>query len=106
MSPSETAAREARPFDAPAAGARPAAVPFYDADADLGRLSGRAVAVIGYGSQGHAHAQNLRDAGVDVRVGLHEGSASRGRAAGAGLRVSSVAAAVADADVVSILVPD
>jgi len=91
---------------APAEYAPPAARVLYDADADLGRLRGRTVAVIGYGSQGHAHALNLRDAGVSVRVGLHATSRSRAKAQQAGLRVSSVSEAVAGADVVSILVPD
>ena len=79
---------------------------FYDDDADLAVIQGRRVAVIGYGSQGHAHALNLRDSGVDVRVGLAEGSTSRPKAEAEGLRVLSVAAAVAEADVVVILTPD
>ena len=79
---------------------------FYDADADLSVIQGRQVAVIGYGSQGHAHAQNLRDSGVDVRVGLPEGSKSRARAEAAGFRVLTVAEAAKEADVVMILVPD
>ena len=60
---------------------------YYDADADLSRLTGRRVAIIGYGSQGHAHALSLRDSGVDVRIGLPEGSRSRGNAEKEGLRV-------------------
>ena len=80
--------------------------PLYDADADPARLRGRTVAVIGFGSQGHAHALNLAQSGVDVRVGLYEGSRSRARAESAGLRVSSVGDAVAAASIVSILVPD
>ena len=64
---------------------------FYDDDADLSIIAGRKVAVIGYGSQGHAHALNLRDSGVDVRVGLREGSASRAKAENEGLRVVTVA---------------
>ena len=60
---------------------------FYDDDADLAVIQGRKVAVIGYGSQGHAHALNLRDSGVDVRVGLAEGSKSRPKAEAEGLRV-------------------
>ena len=62
---------------------------FYDDDADLSVIQGRKVAVIGYGSQGHAHALNLRDSGVDVRVGLAEGSASKAKAEAEGLRVVS-----------------
>ncbi|MFK0119580.1 ketol-acid reductoisomerase [Streptomyces sp. NPDC090994] len=79
---------------------------FYDADADLSVIQGRKVAVIGYGSQGHAHALSLRDSGVDVRVGLHEGSASKAKAEEQGLRVVSVAEAAAEADVIMILIPD
>ncbi|WP_066461573.1 ketol-acid reductoisomerase [Sanguibacter suarezii] len=79
---------------------------FYDDDADLSIIAGRKVAVIGYGSQGHAHALNLRDSGVDVRVGLREGSASRAKAENEGLRVVTVAEAVKEADVVVILAPD
>ncbi|MBA3673205.1 MAG: ketol-acid reductoisomerase [Gemmatimonadaceae bacterium] len=79
---------------------------YYDADADLGRLSGRRVAIIGYGSQGHAHALNLRDSGVDVRVGLPPGSRSRAGAEAAGLRVVRPAEAAAEADLIVILTPD
>ena len=79
---------------------------FYDDDADLSVVQGRKVAVIGYGSQGHAHALNLRDSGVDVRVGLAEGSRSRPKAEAEGLRVLDVAGAVAEADLVVILTPD
>ncbi len=79
---------------------------FYDDDADLSVIQGRKVAVIGYGSQGHAHALNLRDSGVDVRVGLAEGSKSRAKAEAEGLTVQSVADAVGDADLVVILTPD
>jgi ketol-acid reductoisomerase len=78
----------------------------YEKDADAGLIAGRKVAVIGYGSQGHAHALNLRDSGVDVRVGLREGSASVEKAAGAGLRVLPIADAVAEADLVMLLAPD
>lgn len=79
---------------------------FYDSDADLSIIQGRTVAVIGYGSQGHAHALSLRDSGVDVRVGLKEGSASRAKAEAEGLRVLSVADAAAEADLIMILAPD
>ncbi|KUN81943.1 ketol-acid reductoisomerase [Streptomyces bungoensis] len=79
---------------------------FYDADADLSIIQGRKVAVIGYGSQGHAHALSLRDSGVDVRVGLHEGSTSKAKAEEEGLRVVTPAEAAAEADVIMILVPD
>jgi len=79
---------------------------YYDADADVSLIQGRKVAVIGYGSQGHAHALNLRDSGVDVRVGLRDGSSSKAKAEGEGLRVLSVADASAEADVIMILLPD
>jgi ketol-acid reductoisomerase len=79
---------------------------FYESDADLGLVQGRRVAVIGYGSQGHAHAQNLRDSGVDVRVGLKEDSSSRAKAQADGLRVVSTSQAADEADVVMILAPD
>ena len=83
-----------------------AATVYYDADADPGLIRGRRVAVIGYGSQGHAHALNLADAGVDVRVGLREGSSSRAKAEAAGLRVTTVAEAASEADLVMMLLPD
>ena len=79
---------------------------FYDADADLALIQGKDVAVIGYGSQGHAHALSLRDSGVDVRVGLQEGSKSRAKAQAEGLRVLTPAEAVREADVIVILAPD
>ncbi|MFH7341079.1 ketol-acid reductoisomerase [Streptomyces sp. KHY 26] len=79
---------------------------FYDADADLSIIQNRKVAVIGYGSQGHAHALSLRDSGVDVRVGLHEGSKSKVKAEEEGLRVVTPAEAAAEADVIMILIPD
>ena len=79
---------------------------FYDDDADLSIIQSKKVAVIGYGSQGHAHALNLRDSGVDVTVGLREGSSSRAKAENEGLKVATVAEAVAGADVVVILAPD
>ncbi len=83
-----------------------AATVYYDADADPGLIRSRKVAVIGYGSQGHAHALNLADAGVDVRVGLREGSTSRAKAEAAGLRVTTVAEAASEADLVMLLLPD
>ncbi|MDQ3462323.1 MAG: ketol-acid reductoisomerase [Actinomycetota bacterium] len=83
-----------------------AATVYYDKDADPGLIRGRRVAVIGYGSQGHAHALNLAEAGVDVRVGLREGSSSRAKAESAGLRVTTVAEAAAEADLVMLLLPD
>jgi ketol-acid reductoisomerase len=79
---------------------------YYDDDADLSVITGRQVAVIGYGSQGHAHALSLRDSGVDVRVGLAEGSKSRAKAEAEGLRVLTVAEAVQEADVIMLLTPD
>ncbi|MEU4671176.1 ketol-acid reductoisomerase [Amycolatopsis sp. NPDC023774] len=79
---------------------------FYDDDADLSIIQGRKVAVIGYGSQGHAHSLSLRDSGVDVRIGLPEGSKSRAKAEEQGLRVLSVAEAAAEADLIMILAPD
>jgi len=79
---------------------------FYDSDADLGLLKGKKIAIIGYGSQGHAHALNLQDSGLDVRVGLYAGSRSRAEAEKAGLRVLDTAAAAAEADVIMMLVPD
>jgi ketol-acid reductoisomerase len=79
---------------------------YYDDDADLSILQGRTVAVLGYGSQGHAHALSLRDSGVDVRVGLPEGSSSREKAEQDGLRVVTPAQAAAEANVVMILAPD
>jgi len=79
---------------------------FYDDDADLSIIQGRKVAVIGYGSQGHAHALSLRDSGVDVRVGLKEGSRSRAKAEDEGLRVLTPAEASAEADVIMVLAPD
>ncbi|PKO23736.1 MAG: ketol-acid reductoisomerase [Chloroflexi bacterium HGW-Chloroflexi-1] len=79
---------------------------YYDKDANLGLLDGKKIAIIGYGSQGHAHALNLRDSGGDVRVGLYAGSKSWARAEAEGLRVLPVAAAAAEADVIMILAPD
>jgi len=79
---------------------------YYDQDADLALIQGRSVAVLGYGSQGHAHALNLRDSGVDVRVGLRPDSASRVRAEEQGLVVKDTNEAAAEADVVVVLAPD
>jgi ketol-acid reductoisomerase len=79
---------------------------FYDDDADLDLLKGKTVAVLGYGSQGHAHARNLADSGVDVVVGLREGSKSVEHAKAAGLKVESVADAASHGDVVVVLLPD
>ncbi|MGH9136605.1 MAG: ketol-acid reductoisomerase [Acidimicrobiales bacterium] len=79
---------------------------FYDKDADSALIAGRKVAIIGYGSQGHAHALNLKDSGVDVRVGLREGSSSKAKAEAAGLRVVPIDQAVAEADLIMVLLPD
>jgi ketol-acid reductoisomerase len=79
---------------------------YYDDDADLSIIQARKVAVIGYGSQGHAHALSLRDSGVDVRIGLPEGSKSRQKAADEGLRVVTPSEASAEADLIMILAPD
>jgi ketol-acid reductoisomerase len=78
----------------------------YDNDADLSQLDGKTVAILGYGSQGHAHALNLKDSGVDVVVGLREGSSSVDKAKGDGLRVESIADAASLGDIVMILLPD
>jgi ketol-acid reductoisomerase len=79
---------------------------FYDDDADLSLLDGKTVAILGFGSQGHAHALNLRDSGVDVVVGLREGSSSAGKARSEGLEVLPVADAASGGDVVMVLLPD
>ena len=79
---------------------------YYDKDADLSLIKGKNVTIIGYGSQGHAHAQNLNDSGVKVTVGLRKGGASWSKAEKAGLKVAEIADAVRDADVVMILLPD
>jgi len=79
---------------------------YYDDDADLSIIQNRKVAVIGYGSQGHAHALNLRDSGVDVRVGLRPGSKSRDRAEAQGLRVVPTETACEEADLIMVLAPD
>ncbi|MEZ5178587.1 MAG: ketol-acid reductoisomerase [Acidimicrobiales bacterium] len=79
---------------------------YYEQDADRSNIAGRKVAVLGYGSQGHAHALNLKESGVDVRVGLREGSSSKAKAEEAGLKVLSNAEAAAEADVIMMLLPD
>ncbi|HFE48328.1 MAG TPA: ketol-acid reductoisomerase [Chromatiaceae bacterium] len=79
---------------------------YYDKDADLSLIQGKKVTIIGYGSQGHAHANNLKDSGVDVTVGLRGGSASAQKARAAGLQVKELAEAVDGADVVMVLAPD
>ncbi len=79
---------------------------YYEKDADRSIIAGRKVAILGYGSQGHAHALNLKDSGVDVRVGLRDGSSSREKAAAAGLPVVSPEEATAEADLVMMLLPD
>jgi ketol-acid reductoisomerase len=78
----------------------------YDKDADLSKLDGKTVAILGYGSQGHAHALNLKESGVDVVVGLREGSSSVEKALGDGLEVASIADAASRGDVVMVLLPD
>ena len=79
---------------------------YYDMDADLSLLQGRKIAVIGYGSQGHAHALNSKDSGLDVQVGLYEGSKSWKKAEEEGLRVKTVAEAAKEADLIMIVIPD
>src|SRR5512133_4151111 len=79
---------------------------YYDKDADLSLIKGKKVTIVGYGSQGHAHAQNLNDSGVKVTVGLRKGGASWAKVEKAGLKVAEVAEAVKAADVVMILLPD
>lgn len=79
---------------------------YYDKDCDLSIIKGMKVSIIGYGSQGHAHANNLKDSGVDVTVGLREGSSSAAKAEAAGLTVKDVPSAVAGADLVMVLTPD
>ena len=82
------------------------AKPFYDSDADLSLLQDKTVAIIGYGSQGHAHALNLKDSGIKVVVGLYEGSRSASKATSDGLEVLSVSEASERADWIMILLPD
>ena len=79
---------------------------YYENDADMSLLDGKTVGIVGYGSQGHAHALNLNESGVDVVVGLYEGSGSKEKAEGEGLRVELVADAARDSDVVMMLIPD
>ena len=79
---------------------------FYEKDCDLSKLDGKTVAIIGYGSQGHAHALNLKDSGVNVVVGLYEGSKSKAKAESQGLTVLSVEEATKAADIIMILIPD
>ena len=79
---------------------------YYDADCNLGMLDGKTVAIIGYGSQGQAHAQNLHESGVNVVVGLRKGSSSWAKAEAAGLKVMEVEPAAEAADIVMMLVPD
>src|SRR4051812_15309333 len=79
---------------------------YYEKDADPSLIADRKVAIIGYGSQGHAHALNLKDSGVDVRVGLGIGSKSIEKASAAGLRVTTIDEATAEADIIMILIPD
>jgi len=83
----------------------PASV-YYENDADLGLISDKLVAILGYGSQGHAHALNLKDSGIDVVVGLRAGSKSQAKAEAAGLRVLPTAEAVREADIIMVLLPD
>ena len=83
-----------------------AATIYYEDDADLSLIQGKRVAVLGYGSQGHAHARNLQDSGVDVRVGLREGSASWAKAESAELPVRTIDDACEEADVIMVLLPD
>src|SRR5687767_9178780 len=80
--------------------------PLYDADANLDALKGKTIAILGFGSQGHAHALNLKDSGMQVVVGLRPESSGRGQAEGAGLEVVAVADAASRGDVVMVLLPD
>jgi ketol-acid reductoisomerase len=79
---------------------------YYEKDADRSQIASRKVAILGYGSQGHAHALNLKDSGIDVRVGLREGSSSAAKAEAAGLTVRSIPDACAEADLIMVLLPD
>src|SRR4051794_17895060 len=99
-----------RPLSPPAPGLQPQPsrlrAMFYDDDADLNLLAGKTVAILGYGSQGHAHARNLKDSGVDVAVGLRPGSKSVEQAEAAGLTVTDIADATSRGDIVMVLLPD
>ena len=79
---------------------------YYESDADVVRLNGKKIAILGYGSQGHAHALNLRDSGCDVVVGLYEGSKSWDRAVADGLTVTNARDSTAQADIIMMLMPD
>ena len=79
---------------------------YYDKDADLSIIKSKKVAIIGYGSQGHAHANNLKESGVDVVIGLHDGSKSADKARNSGFEVLSVAEATKISDLVMLLIPD
>jgi len=79
---------------------------YYDKDADLSLIQSKTVTIVGYGSQGHAHALNLKDSGVNVVVGLRKGSGSWKKAENAGLKVAEIADAVSQADLVMVLAPD
>ena len=79
---------------------------YYDSDADLATLAGKTIGIVGYGSQGHAHALNLKDNGQNVVVGLYPGSSSIATAEAAGLRVADVPAVAAEADVIMMVIPD
>ena len=79
---------------------------YYDKDADLGLIKGKKVTIVGYGSQGHAHAANLRDSGVNVTIGLRKGGSSWAKAVAAGHNVLEIAEATKQADVVMLLLPD
>src|SRR6266576_3337014 len=83
-----------------------AATVYYDNDAETALIADRKVAILGYGSQGHAHALNLKDSGIDVCVGLREGSGSKAKAEGAGLCVLSIGDAVRESDIIMVLLPD
>jgi len=79
---------------------------YYDKDADLSIIKGKKVTIVGYGSQGHAHAANLKDSGVNVTIGLRKGGGSWAKAEGAGHKTLEIADAVKEADVVMVLLPD
>ncbi|MBF42448.1 MAG: ketol-acid reductoisomerase, partial [Gammaproteobacteria bacterium] len=79
---------------------------YYDSDADQNIVKDMNIVIVGYGSQGHAHANNLKDSGVDVTVGLREGSSSWGKASEAGLNVKTVEESISNADLIMILAPD